>query len=288
MGDHFKSKAVIVTGAGAGLGRQYAIDLALQSADVLLVGRSASVEYVCEEIELLGGNAKALIADAKEGQKIAGYCISTFGRIDGIIINAGQVIDRTFKNMTLDDWQQVLDVHLGGAYALTHASWNHMIARQSGHIILTTSGAGLHGNFGQANYAAAKAGIIGLTKTLAQEGKKHNVIVNAIAPMATTNMTSEIFSAEQLEILTAESVSPIVLAMLHPSYRRSGQIIEAGGGWARALRWQRSAGLNFRNRPLEEVISNLGQVSDFSEASDYPISTTDALSGAMLKAEGKV
>lgn len=277
----FIKQNIIVTGAGTGLGRQYALDLALNGANVVMAGRSRNVESVAEEIVALGGSAIPCVEDACEGEKIANCCLSAFGSIDAIILNAGIVADHSFKNLNQEKWDEVLNIHLNGAYSLAKAAWSPMTKNPYGHILFTTSGAGLHGNFGQANYATAKAGIIGLTKTLALEGKKHGIYVNAIAPMATTSMTSNIFTPEQLEKLTSKTVSKVAMAMIHPDYRQTGQIIEAGGNWARAYRWQRSEAGYIATGSVDDIVDRLTTISTFEGENDYPTSTIDSLSSAI-------
>jgi NAD(P)-dependent dehydrogenase (short-subunit alcohol dehydrogenase family) len=276
----FAGDVVIVTGAGAGLGRRYALDLGASGARVVVNARAAAAAAeVVDEIRDKGGTAVAAVADARDGALLATTAIGGFGRIDGLIGNAGSVRDRTFLKMTADEWSEVVDVHLGGAYAGCAAVWPHLMEQRSGAIVLTTSGAGMHGNFGQANYAAAKAGVIGLAKTLAVEGARRGVRVNALAPMADTAMTRGILDERLAAALTPESVSPVALALVHRSCPLTGEVVEAGGGWASVLRWERSAGIRLAD--LDPAAVDWADLTRFDAGSDHPSTTADSLSAAV-------
>jgi NAD(P)-dependent dehydrogenase (short-subunit alcohol dehydrogenase family) len=274
----FVGLTVAVTGAGRGLGRQYCIDLAAQGANVLACGRGSNVEAVVREISAQGGTAAAALNVADPGAR----AVETFGGVDALIVNAGGVRDRSFAKMTDAEWREVMDVHLEGARAAVASVWPIMIARGRGRIVLTTSGAGLHGNFGQANYAAAKAAIVGFMKTLAFEGARHDVLTNAVAPMALTDMTDSVFTPGLAAALRPEMVSPFVLALCHPSSRANGAVIEVGGGWASALRWQRSQGVRLQGPALtpSTVLSQWRALTDFDVEPDYPQRIEDCLEAA--------
>lgn len=285
----FQDLVVVVTGAGAGLGRRYAMDFAAAGARVVVHARRTAVaQQVVDEITAAGGSAVPVVADAREGATIVSAALESYGRIDALVVNAGQVRDRTFSRMSEEDWHEVVDVHLGGAYAATAAAWPHMVRQEAGRIVLTTSGAGLHGNFGQANYSAAKAGIIGLAKALAIEGRRHGVLVNAVAPMAHTGMTDRVFDDRLRAGLPAAAVSPFVLALAHPANTRTGVVLETGGGWAAELRWQRSAGVRFADDELSPaaILEQWPRIADFDEGADYPASTTDSLDAALDRNRG--
>ena len=285
----FNDLVVVVTGAGAGLGRQYALDFASSGAVVVVNARRAEAAHaVVTAIENAGGKALPAVADAREGAKIVGAAIEACGRVDALVVNAGVVQDRTFTRMSATEWSGVVDVHLGGAYSATAAAWPHMVAQGRGRIVLTTSGAGLHGNFGQANYAAAKAGIIGLAKTLAIEGARYGIGVNAVAPMAHTGMTHDVFNDDLRDGLPAAAVSPFVLALAHPACPRTGAVLETGGGWAAELRWERAAGLRLHPAGLtaEAVLARFDELSDFAGGADHPTTTADSLGAALGRTIG--
>ncbi|MET8053243.1 MULTISPECIES: SDR family NAD(P)-dependent oxidoreductase [unclassified Streptosporangium] len=280
----FHDLVVVVTGAGAGLGRQYALDFAAAGARVVVNARRAEVaKELVDRIETAGGTATTAVTDARNGAAIVDTAIDTYGRIDALVVNAGHVRDRTFGRMSEEEWTEIVDVHLGGAYTATAAAWPHMVRQGHGRIVLTTSSAGLHGNLGQANYAAAKAAIIGLAKALAIEGQRHGVLVNAIAPMAHTDMTDRVFDDELRAGLPAASVSPFVLALAHPVSTTTGSVIETGGGWAAEMRWQRSAGVRFAAAELTPaaVLERWPAIADFTTGADYPASTSDSLATAL-------
>ena len=285
MGDSsglFAEQVIAVVGGGAGIGREYCLDLAREGGQVLVAGRGQSAADVAATIRATGGIAEACIADARDGQAIVDAALARFGRIDGLIVNAGIVRDRTYAKMSDEEWREVIDVHLEGAHACTRAAWPHMIEQRYGRIMLTGSAAGIHGNFGQANYSAAKGGIIGLMRALALEGASRNVLVNAVLPMAATAMSKAILSPELCEALRPAAISPFVLAMMHPQSRENGAILEAGGGWGGLLRWQRSGGRRFapEERTVAEVMKHWDEVARFDDRADFPSSGFDSLSRA--------
>ncbi|MYM86767.1 SDR family NAD(P)-dependent oxidoreductase [Rugamonas sp. FT82W] len=276
-------KVIIVAGGGSGLGRRYCLDMAAAGAKVIVAGRSNNVMDVVAEAAAAGGVALPCQADVRDGERPVELALKTFGRIDGLIVNAGHVKDRSFAKMTADEWTDVLSVHLGGTYASVKAVWPHMLAQGAGRIVLTTSGAGAYGNFGQANYAAAKGAIISLARTLALEGASKNVFVNAVAPMALTGMTDGVFSERQKERLKPELVSAYVLALLHSQSRENGSVIEVGGGWAAKLRWQRARGLRLAPESItpELVLSRWEDIQEFGPDATYPSTTADCLAAAV-------
>lgn len=279
----FAGLTVAVTGAGRGLGRQYCSDLSAQGANVVAFGRRGNVEATAREI---GGRTVAVVG-TRPADMVA-RAVADFGGLDGLVVNAGGVRDRSFARMTPSEWREVIDAHLEDAQAAVAAAWPQMIAQRRGRIVLTTSGAGLHGNFGQANYAAAKAAIIGFTKSLAREGARHNVFVNAVAPMAITDMTASVFTPALTEALRPELVSPFVLALCHPTSQENGAVIETGGGWASAVRWQRSCGARFAGALTPSaVLARWADITDFSIDADVPQGIEDCLAAAAHPARGR-
>lgn len=243
MAMSFDGRVAIVTGAGGGLGRRYALDLAARGCRVVVNdlggardGTGASLtmaEEVAAEIAAAGGEAIANGASVTEPDGVAAMveaARSRWGRVDILINNAGILRDRTFSKMTLEDVRAVLEVHLMGSVICTKAVWDLMREQAFGRILMTSSSSGLYGNFGQANYAAAKLGIVGLMKTLALEGAKYNVRVNAIAPVALTRMTEDLPIPPEIgERIGPETVSPAALFLVSDD-APTGLILNAGGG----------------------------------------------------------
>lgn len=224
----FAGRVAIVTGAGGGLGRAHALALARRGAKVLVndlggdvhgVGGSGSAaQQVVDEIVAAGGQALAngaSVTDFEAVQAMVEQAIQAWGRVDVLVNNAGILRDKTFAKMDLADFRLVLDVHLMGAVHCAKAVWPHMVAQQYGRIVMTTSSTGLYGNFGQSNYGAAKLAQVGLMQTLALEGAKHGIRVNALAPTAATRMTAGLLPEDVLAQLSPEAVVPAMLVLAH-------------------------------------------------------------------------
>ncbi|HEX3140039.1 MAG TPA: SDR family NAD(P)-dependent oxidoreductase [Rhizobacter sp.] len=237
MKKRLQDKVAIVTGAGGGLGRTHALELARHGARVVvndLAGHDdgAAAHAVADEIRRSGLPAVVHLGDvtvAADMLAMAELAVAQWGRIDILVNNAGILRDRTFAKMSLDDFQRVFDVHVMGAVNATKAVWPHMQARRHGRIVMTTSSSGLYGNFGQSNYGAAKMALVGLMQTLALEGAKYGVHVNCLAPTAATAMTEGVLPPEALARLTAERVSPALLALVC-NEAPSRMILLAGAG----------------------------------------------------------
>ena len=238
----FDSRVAVVTGAGGGLGRQHALLLASRGARVVVndVGGSVRGEGADEgpaartarEIQDLGGVAVAdtsSVATPEGGEAIVRTALDAFGRVDIVVNNAGILRDKAFHNMTPDLLEPVLDVHLAGAFWVTRPAWVHMREQGYGRVVSTSSSSGILGNFGQSNYGAAKTGLVGLTRVLAIEGARHNIRVNAIAPLARTRMTEHMLGpfADRLD---ARLVSPVVAWLCHDDCPVSGEVFAVGGG----------------------------------------------------------
>ncbi len=214
-------RVAIVTGAGSGLGRAHAIALARHGARVLVndIGGSHHGSPGRNVADQIVGNGGAAIADRGDvtnfGQmeNMVARAMGEWGRVDILVNNAGILRDRTFAKMSLDDFRSVLEVHVMGAVNCTKAVWAQMQAQNYGRIVMTTSSSGLYGNFGQANYGAAKMALVGMMQTLALEGAKYNIRVNCLAPSAATAMTEGLLPPEALARLTPERVSPAVIAL---------------------------------------------------------------------------
>ncbi|XVQ12924.1 SDR family oxidoreductase [Spirillospora sp. CA-255316] len=239
----YDGRVAVVTGAGHGLGRQHALELAARGAKVVVndlggdragVGSSAGpAQDVVEEIRKNGGEAVANpdnVATVEGAQAIVQTALDTFGKLDIVINNAGILRDKSFKNMSPEEFDSVIAVHLRGSFLVSSAAWSHLRDQGYGRIVNTSSPAGLFGNFGQANYATAKMGLVGFTKTLAHEGKKYNIKANAIAPVAWTRMTEDLLPADFSDKLGVDKVTPVVAYLAHESIEVSGEVYTVGGG----------------------------------------------------------
>lgn len=244
-GLRFDGRVAIVTGAGGGLGRSHALQLAARGAKVLVNdlgsardgsgGSSAAAEAVVAEIRAAGGVAMAngaSVTDPAGVQAMVDQVMAEWGRIDILVNNAGILRDKSFSKMTLDDFRLVVDVHLMGSFYTTKAVWDIMKAQNYGRIIFTTSSSGLFGNFGQANYGAAKMAVVGLMQTLSLEGEKYNVRVNCLAPTAATRMTEDLMPPAVLALLTPESVSPGVVFLASEDAPSRTILCAGAGGFA--------------------------------------------------------
>ncbi len=238
----FEGQVAIVTGAGGGLGREHALALARRGAKVLVndlggavdgSGRSVSAaQAVVDEIRAFGGEAMAngaSVTDFAAVQAMVQQAIDAWGRVDILINNAGILRDKSFAKMELDDFRQVVDVHLMGAVHCCKAVWPIMQAQNYGRIVMTTSSSGLYGNFGQSNYGAAKMALVGLMQTLALEGAKYHIHVNALAPTAATRMTEGLMPEAVLAALKPKAVVPAMLVLAHTS-APTRTILCAGAG----------------------------------------------------------
>ena len=227
-----QDRVAIVTGAGAGLGRSHALELARQGARVVVNDLSGTAQTVVDDINRSGGTAIANTGDVtryEEMQAMAAHTIARYGRIDILVNNAGILRDRTFAKMPLDDFRKVMDVHVMGTVNATKAVWAQMQLQAYGRIVMTTSSSGLYGNFGQSNYAAAKMAVVGLMQTLSLEGARHNVRVNCLAPTAVTAMTEGLISQEAAAILAPERVSEGLVFLLSDD-APTRMILLSGGG----------------------------------------------------------
>lgn len=238
----YDGKVAIVTGAGGGLGRSHAIELAKRGAKVVVndLGGSVSGEgqnsdaalAVVAEIKALGGEAiahPANVAVMEDVEDMVAKTMDAWGRIDILVNNAGILRDKSFIKMDMADFKLVLDVHLIGSVNCTKAVWEIMKNQEYGRIVMTSSSSGLYGNFGQSNYGAAKLGVVGFMNTLAQEGAKYNIRVNALAPTAGTRMTEGLMSEQAFNLLTPETVTPAVLYLVNED-APTHTILAAGAG----------------------------------------------------------
>ncbi len=215
----FTDRVAIVTGAGGGLGRAHALALAERGARVLVNDRvndlgASAAQAVADEITAAGGQAMAYagsVTDVAAVAAMVAQAMAAWGRVDILVNNAGILRDKSFAKMALDDFRLVLDVHLMGAVHCSQAVWPIMAAQKYGRIVMTTSSSGLFGNFGQANYGAAKMALVGLMQTLSIEGAKHGIHVNCLAPTAATQMTAGLLPPDMLALLDPAAVVPALL-----------------------------------------------------------------------------
>ncbi|CAH1404648.1 unnamed protein product [Nezara viridula] len=238
----FDDKVAVVTGAGAGLGRAYALLLAERGAKVVVndLGGSTrgdgsstnAADTVVEEIKKKGGIAAADYNSVVDGDKIIKTALENFGKVDIVINNAGILRDKTFSRISDSDWDLVHNVHVRGAFKVTQAAWENFRKQKYGRVVFTASNAGLLGNFGQANYSAAKMALVGLCNTLAIEGAKYNIHSNVIVPTAASRLTENILPPDFFEQLKPELIAPVVTWLCHEDCEENGSIIESAAGWA--------------------------------------------------------
>jgi NAD(P)-dependent dehydrogenase (short-subunit alcohol dehydrogenase family) len=276
----FDGRVAIVTGAGNGLGRAHALGLASRGAKVVVNdfggGRDGSggslspAESVVEEIRKNGGVAIADGADVsnlEQVQAMVDRATKEWGRVDLLCANAGILRDRSFGKMEAADFARVIDVHLTGTFNCCKAVWSGMRERNYGRIVVTTSSSGLFGNFGQANYGAAKAGIVGLMNVLAEEGRKNNIRVNTISPTAATRMTEELLSPQALALMKPEAITPAVLYLLAED-APTRTIMGAGAGSFAVIRIMESEGVNLAPSDWtpEAIAAHFAEIGDMSRA----------------------
>ena len=272
----FDEQVAIVTGAGHGLGRSHALALAERGARVVVndlggardgTGSSlTAAEAVVAEIEAAGGEAVANGANVKDQdavQAMVADAVARWGRVDVLINNAGVLRDKSFSNMTIEDFQFVVGVHLLGTAVCTKAVWNQMREQHYGRIVVTSSSSGLYGNFGQANYGAAKLGVVGLMNTLRAEGAKYDIRINALAPVAHTRMTDELLPDDAKALLQPEEVTPGVI-FLASRDAPNGMILAAGAGGYAATRIYETPGIWLAKdeRTPEKIASSIDAILD--------------------------
>jgi len=305
----FDGKVAIVTGAGGGLGRAYAIELAKRGAKVVVndlggardgsgEGSTTPAQKVVDEIRAAGGEAVANydnVATVEGGENIVKTAVDAFGTVDILINNAGILRDKSFLKMTPENWKSVIDVHLNGAYHVTKPAFSVMREKKYGRIVFTTSAAGLYGNFGQTNYSAAKMGLVGFMNTLKLEGKKYNIHVNTVAPVAASRLTEDVFPEELLEKAKPEFVAPMVLFLCSDRCEVSGRIYNAGMGSFNRAAVMTGPGTTIGDGKTiptaEQIVSELSKIESLKPAKEYVelneavADVINAFSGPEKKAE---
>jgi NAD(P)-dependent dehydrogenase (short-subunit alcohol dehydrogenase family) len=276
----FDGRVAIVTGAGNGLGRAHALGLASRGARVVVNdfggardgtgGSLTPAETVVEEIRKSGGVAMADGADVSDFEQVKAMvdrATREWGSVDLLCANAGILRDKSFTKMEVADFAKVLDVHLNGTFYCCKAVWDGMRERNYGRIVVTTSSSGLYGNFGQANYGAAKAGMIGLMNVLADEGRKYDIRVNTISPTAATRMTEELLPPQALALMRPEAITPAVLYLLSED-APTRTIMGAGAGSFAVVRIVESEGINLppSDWTPDAVAAHFAEISDMAKA----------------------
>jgi len=300
MAIRFDGRVAIVTGAGVGLGRSHALGLAARGAKVVINDLGVSTDgqgqtsdaalSVVEEIRATGGEAMAHGADVSNEEQVADMVAQTmaeWGRIDILVNNAGILRDKTFSKITLDDFRKVVDVHLMGSATCCHAVWPIMREQRYGRIVLTSSASGLYGNFGQSNYGAAKAAMMGLMNVLHLEGARDDIRVNTLAPTAATRMTENLMPPEALDLLAPETITPGLLYLVSED-GPSRAILCAGAGCFAQTKVYETEGILLEgadNTP-EAVAANFDQVGAeegqreltdaFAQTRKYALKAADA------------
>ena len=277
MSLNFNDKVVVVTGAGNGLGRSHALLFAALGARIVVndlggsgtgEGSDANVaDSVVAEIKASGGDAVANPDSVTNGDKIIQCAMDHFGQVDIVINNAGILRDKSFHKMSDDDWDLVYQVHLQGAFKVSRAAFPYMRDQAYGRFVMTTSAAGIYGNFGQANYSAAKLALHGLSQTIAIEGRSKNINSNTIGPVAASRMMGTVMTDDAMELLKPECVSPLVAWLSHETCNATGELFEVGAGWMSQVRWQRSQGAYFdpKGFSIDDVANAWDIVKDFSD-----------------------
>lgn len=261
----FDGRVAVITGAGGGLGREHALLLAARGARVMVNDRDDQrARETVATISAAGGSAEAngeSVVSPEGGERLIAHTVKAFGRVDIVVNNAGIVADKAFHNLTPELIQSVLDVHLGGAFWVTRPAWALMREQGYGRVVNITSSAGLLGNFGQANYGAAKMALVGLTRTLAIEGAKFDIKANAVAPLACTAMTETLLGPFG-ERLAPEHVSPVVAVLCHEDCPVSGEVYSAGGGRVARFFVGLTPGWYDPDLTPETVRDNLGAIGE--------------------------
>ena len=281
----FDGRVAVITGAGNGLGRSHAKFFASRGAKVVVNdlggtvagtgGSHAAADAVVAEIKAAGGQAVAnydSVATEEGGRNIIKTALDAFGTVDILVNNAGNVRDKTLAKMDLADFRALVDVHLMGAVYCTHAAWPTMREKNFGRIVMTSSAAGLYGNHGHTNYGAAKLAVVGFMNALKEEGRKHNITVHAIAPIAQTRMTENVTAPKLAPLIKPEFVTAAVAWFCAPENEETGHIIEAGAGYYAKVEVREARGALFGSDTIptpEQIRDRYAEICDMSQAAPY-------------------
>ena len=281
----FDGRVAVITGAGNGLGRSHAKFFASRGAKVVVNdlggtvagtgGSHAAADAVVAEIKAAGGQAVAnydSVATEEGGRSIIKTAFDAFGTVDILVNNAGNVRDKTLAKMDLADFRALVDVHLMGAVYCTHAAWPTMREKNFGRIVMTSSAAGLYGNHGHTNYGAAKLAVVGFMNALKEEGRKHNITVHAIAPIAQTRMTENVTAPKLAPLIKPEFVTAAVAWFCAPENEETGHIIEAGAGYYAKVEVREARGALFGSDTIptpEQIRDRYAEICDMSQAASY-------------------
>lgn len=269
-------KIALVTGAASGLGRSHAAELSRRGAKVLLFDMSDAVHAAAAEINAEGGIAASWtgnVASTDDCQAAVAECLGRWGRLDIVVNNAGLLRDHVLEKQTDEEWRLVVEVHLGGTRNMTVAAWAALAASRDGRIVNTTSASGLYGNFGQTNYAAAKMGIVGFTRTCALEGARHGIKVHCIAPVALTAMTESLWPEGAKSGTDPSLVSPLVAFLASSACQETGLIVACGGGYFARVAIIEAEGVRIppgRHPDAEWIRDNFEAISSTDEHSEPP------------------
>ena len=293
----FENKVAVITGAGNGLGRAHALLLGSRGARVVVndLGGSGSgegsdatvAETVVNEIKAAGGDAVANGDSVTDGEKVIQCALDHFGGVDIVVNNAGILRDKTFHKMSDSDWDAVYEVHLHGAFKVSRAAFAYMRENGYGRFVMTTSAAGIYGNFGQANYSACKLALHGLSQTIAVEGRAKGIKSNTIAPLAASRLMGTVMDEEAMKQLDPGAVSPLVAWLCHEDCDASGQLFEVGADWISRVRWERSPGNYFEHGfTMDDVVEAWDKINDFTDATN-PRSIGDTMRAIATKLRGQ-
>jgi NAD(P)-dependent dehydrogenase (short-subunit alcohol dehydrogenase family) len=296
MKKFLQGRVAIVTGAGSGLGREHALALAKYGARVVVndfkgCGPGTPGRAVADQIVDAGGEAIADggdVTDAAQMEAMVAAALAKWGRVDILVNNAGILRDRSFAKMSVDDFRAVLDTHLIGAFNCTKAVWEQMRTQRYGRIVMTTSSSGLYGNFGQANYGAAKMALVGLMQTLALEGEKYDIRVNCLAPSAATAMTQGVLSPEALALLDPAAVSPGLVALVGENAPSRAILLAGAGSFETAnITMTQGVFVGEVEDPVAHICARFGDIQD-RRGETVPASGWEQYKFELAKAQGSL